>query len=89
MVSETGIQSAIQSNLLEQGPCSLQVLLDRLPQFSWSEMFAAIDHLSREGNLVLRHPSQFEYELSMGPVQMSRNTSERPSTFHARQTVPR
>jgi len=59
------IQSTIRAELLQHGPCALQALLDRLPQFSWSEVFAIIDRLSREGSLVLRHPSRFDYEVSM------------------------
>jgi len=59
------IQSTIRADLLRYGPCALQALLDRLPQFSWSEVFAAIDRLTRQGSLVLRHPSRFDYEVSI------------------------
>lgn len=61
------IQSAIRSELMQQGPCTLNILLDRLPQFSWCEIFTVVDQLSREGRLVLRHPSRCEYEVSLGP----------------------
>ncbi len=69
MTSTSAIQSAIRTDLIEKGPCTLEVLLNRLPQYSWSEMFAAIDQLSREGGLVLRHPTQFDYQVSATPVQ--------------------
>lgn len=62
------IQSAIRTELIRQGPCTLQALLDRLPQFSWSEVFAVIDRLSRDGHLVLRHPARFDYEVSAAPT---------------------
>jgi hypothetical protein len=63
------IQSAIRSELMQQGPCTLEALLDRLPQFSWNEIFTVVDQLSREGRLVLRHPSRFDYEVSIGSAQ--------------------
>src|SRR5262245_58127496 len=62
------IQSAIRAELSRKGPCALQTLLDRLPQFSWSEVFAVIDRLSRQGHLVLRHPTRFDYEVSVAPT---------------------
>ena len=69
MTSTSAIQSAIRTDLIEKGPCTLQALLNRLPQYSWSEVFTAIDQLSREGSLVLRHPTRFDYEVSVTPVQ--------------------
>jgi hypothetical protein len=61
------IHSAIRLELIKRGPCTLKSLIDGLPQFSWNEMFAAIDQLSRAGNLVLRHQARFDYEVSAGP----------------------
>lgn len=61
------IQSAIYSEL-QQGPCPLDTLLVRLPQFSWGEVFTVVDQLSREGRVVLRHPARFDYEVSIGPT---------------------
>jgi hypothetical protein len=69
MMRAATIQSAIRSELMQQGPCTLDTLLDRLPQFSWCEIFTVVDQLSREGRLVLRHPSRFDYEVSIGPAQ--------------------
>jgi hypothetical protein len=63
------VESAIRTELTSRGPCTLDALLHRLPQFSWSEVFAVIDQLSREGRLVLRHPTRFDYEVSIGPTQ--------------------
>jgi hypothetical protein len=63
------VESAIRTELTSRGPCTLDALLQRLSQFSWSEVFAAIDQLSREGRLVLRHPTRFDYEVSIGQTQ--------------------
>ena len=59
------VQSAIQLHLSREGPCTLESLLTRLSQFSWSEIFSVVDQLSREGSLVLRRPDRFGYQVSM------------------------
>jgi hypothetical protein len=61
-----GIESAIRSVLTQEGPCTLESLLTKLSQFSWSEIFSAVDQLSRDGSLVLRRPDRFTYALSVG-----------------------
>ena len=60
------IEAAIRLHLTRKGPCTLESLLAGLSQFSWSEIFSAVDQLSREGSLVLRRPDRFEYQVSMG-----------------------
>ena len=65
-MNTSGIESAIRLLLSQEGPCTLESLLIRLSQFSWSEIFSAVDQLSREGSLVLRRPSRSSYEVSMG-----------------------
>ena len=59
------VQSAIRLHLTQEGPCTLESLLTRLSQFSWSEIFSVVDELSREGSLVLRRPAGIGYEVSM------------------------
>ena len=61
------IESALRLHLLQEGPCSLESLLARLSQYSWSEIFSVVDQLSREGRLVLRRPGRCTYEVSIGP----------------------
>lgn len=79
MMRGTTIQSAIRSELTQQGPCALEILLNRLPQFSWNEIFIVIDQLSREGQLTLRHLSPFDYEVSIGSSQPAPvNPNRRP-----------
>ena len=64
------VQSAIQLHLSREGPCTLESLLTRLSQFSWSEIFSVVDQLSREGSLVLRRPARFGYEVSINSPQV-------------------
>ena len=70
------IESAIRLHLIQEGPCSLETLLNRLSQFSWSEIFSVVDQLSREGSLVLRRPGRFGYELSIGADGMNAEATE-------------
>ena len=65
------VESAIRLHLSQQGPCTLESLLDGLSDFSWSEIFSAVDQLSREGSLVLRRPARFGYEVSGRPNEAS------------------
>jgi hypothetical protein len=66
MMNAMTIESAIRVHLMQEGPCTLESLLNRLSQFSWSEIFSAVDQLSRQGSLVLRRPDRFGYEVSIG-----------------------
>jgi hypothetical protein len=72
------VESAIRLHLIQEGPCTLESLLTRLSQFSWSEIFSVVDQLSREGNLVLRRPNRFGYEVS---IKSSHAISE-PAPFN-------
>ena len=65
------VQSAIRTHLRREGPCTLESLLTRLSQFSWSEIFSVVDELSREGSLVLRRPASFGYEVSIPAASAS------------------
>ena len=52
-------------NALQADPSlSMDGLIERVPQLSWSELFAVVDHLSRRGNILLKRRG-FEYELSL------------------------
>ncbi len=59
------VQSAIRTHVNQEGPCTLESLLNRLSQFSWSEIFSVVDQLSREGSLILRRPASFEHKVPM------------------------
>ena len=74
MIRTPTIQSTIRSQLMQQGPCTFETLVDRLPQFSWNEIFTVVDQLSRVGELMLRRPTRFDYEVSIG---LTRPVSDR------------
>src|SRR5262245_64629181 len=82
------VQTAIRTQLIREGPCTLESLLTRLSQFSWSEIFSVVDQLSREGTLVLRRPARFGYEVSIGAGGAGRLLPQevQPSAVSARES---
>jgi len=72
------IDSVICHEVTSLVSCTLDDLLQRLPAYSWAQVFAAVDRLSRKGTLMLRRTSRFGCVLSVGsdpPVPSFRNTS--------------
>jgi hypothetical protein len=70
-MNTAGIESIILEQVQTSGPCTLENLLHALPDLSWNQVFSAVDHLSREGQLTLRQPTRFEYMVSVGSTQLS------------------
>ncbi len=77
-VCVASIDSVICHEVTSLVSCTLDDLLQRLPAYSWAQVFAAVDRLSRKGTLMLSRTSRFGYVLSVGsdpPVPSLRNTS--------------
>jgi len=47
------IEEAIMETL-RSGPCCFDEVVTDLPNFSWGEVFSAVDRMSRDGRVVLR-----------------------------------
>jgi DNA-binding transcriptional regulator PaaX len=60
------VEAVILTVLERQGPIPFEELVQLLPAFTWNQVFAAVDRLSREGNLTLRRPNRATYLLSRG-----------------------
>jgi hypothetical protein len=45
--------------------CTLDELVQQLPAYSWAQVFAAVDRLSRRGTLKLSRTGRFGYGLSV------------------------
>ena len=58
------IDLAIVRTLQRHGACPLEELTRRLPHYGWNQMFAAVDRLSRNGQLTLRRLLPFDYLVS-------------------------
>jgi len=59
------VESAILETLERGGPCSLDELYQTLSAYSWNQVFAAVDRLTRNGRLLLRRPGRFDYWVSI------------------------
>jgi hypothetical protein len=75
MAQGSSIDSAIHQQLARAGTCSLDELAALLPLYSWGQVFAAVDRLTREGTVALKHPAPFRYLLSLAPRQTARQTT--------------
>ena len=69
MAQAYAIESAIHQQLARHGTCSLDELADLLPGYSWAQVFAAVDRLTREDTVSLQHLGPFHYLLSLAPRQ--------------------
>jgi hypothetical protein len=47
--------------------CTFDELVQRLPAYSWAQVFAAVDRLSRQGTVTVRRTRCFGYVVSIGP----------------------
>jgi hypothetical protein len=53
---------------LRTGPCRFDDVVNELPDFSWAEVFDAVDCMSRDGRISLRQHGFSTYQLSLGPL---------------------
>ena len=57
-------EALVLQTLYESGSLALEHMTERIPELSWSEVFHAVDRLSRKGEIVLRRHC-FSYHLSL------------------------
>jgi hypothetical protein len=60
------VDSVICGEVTSLVSCTFDELVQRVPTYSWSQVFSAVDRLSRQGMLTLSRPSRFGYVLSVG-----------------------
>ena len=53
-LNDVSAEEIVIDMLQRTGPCDLDNLALQLPNFSWGEVFAAVDRMSRDGRLVIR-----------------------------------
>ena len=59
------IEEAILEKL-RSGPCCFDDVVTELSNFSWGEVFVAVDCMSRDGRVFLRQLGYSTYQLSLG-----------------------
>lgn len=79
---------AIAFRVLERislhGPVHFEDLARLLPLFTWNQMFAAIDRLSREGRVNIHHPDRCTYIVALRSSPGDRVTRCRPKALPER-----
>ena len=62
----TAVEEAVIEMVQKTSTCSLDDVVTYLPNFSWSEVFSAVDRMSRDGRLLLRQTGYSAYQISLG-----------------------
>ena len=52
MLQTDALESAIRLVLVRVGTCTLEELNERVPYYSWNQVFAAVDRLNRAGAVI-------------------------------------
>jgi len=52
---------------LRSGPCCFDEVVTSLPNFSWGEIFVAVDRMSRDRRVLLLQLGYSIYQVSLGP----------------------
>ena len=60
------LEEAIVEKLRNVGPCCFDEVVTSLPNFSWGEIFVAVDCMSRDGRVFLRKLRFSTYQVSLG-----------------------
>ena len=80
MAEVADLETTILRELVRIGPCAFDDLALALRDYSWNQVFAAVDRLSRQGRLALRRPGRF------GFVVQTRGQEGRPAAQPASKT---
>ena len=67
MLLTDALESAIRQELVRLRTCTLEELNERLPYYSWNQVFSSVDRLNREGTVTLQRPDSSDYILSLAP----------------------
>jgi hypothetical protein len=59
------IEETIVETLQRSGPCCLDDLVTHLPNFSWGEVFLAVDRMSRDGRVFLLQLGGSTYQITL------------------------
>jgi hypothetical protein len=56
---------------LRSGPCCFDEVVTYLPNFSWGEIFVAVDRMSRDGRVSLLQLGYSTYQIALRPQAAS------------------
>jgi hypothetical protein len=70
------VDSVICHEVTDLVSCTFDELVQRLPAYSWAQLFSAVDRLSREGTLTVSRTRCFGYVVSIGPSPPTPQSSQ-------------
>jgi hypothetical protein len=82
--AQSVIENAVIDILAHSGPCTIDEVVQLLPAHDWSEVFFAVDNMSRDGRLVFRRPSSSVYQLSLSASCQGERTDRARSMHEVR-----
>ena len=59
------VEEVIIEKLRRSGPCCLEDVVTYLPNFSWGEVFSAVDRMSRDGRVLLHQLGYSTYQIAL------------------------
>ena len=59
------VEEAVVETLQRSGPCCLDDVVTHLPNFSWGEVFLAVDRMSRDGRVSLLQLGYSTYQITL------------------------
>ncbi len=62
------LDSVICHEVTSLASCTFDELVQRLPAYSWAQVFSAVDRLSRQGTVTVSRTRCFGYVVSIGPA---------------------
>jgi hypothetical protein len=72
---DMSVEEAVLDRLQSSGPSYLEDLVMQLPNFSWSQVFLAVDRMSQEGLLSLQHLPSSAYYVALPSRPALRHSS--------------
>ena len=75
MLRTDALESAIRQELAQVSTCTLEELNERLPYYSWNQVFSAVDRLSRAGTVTLQRQDSSDYTLRSHRVDPPRHAT--------------
>ena len=70
------VEEAVVETLQRSGPCCLDDVVTYLPNFSWGEVFLAVDRMSRDGRVSLLQLGCSTYQIILrSQFSLSSSTS--------------
>jgi hypothetical protein len=70
------VDSVICHKVTSLVSCTFDELVQRVPAYSWAQVFSVVDRLSGQGTLTVSRTRCFDYVVSIGPAPPTPRSSQ-------------